>query len=268
MEVLQCTGSTHKCLEFFYEHIEKLKPVENFTAFFDNANFLLTNYKIEYPGTHAIIAGNGKEMHLTSINCGYGGASPSGTEEIIVHLGVPPKKAELLKWERGLSIDFSNNIYSVNKPKLFFANSTTHKHLDELTFCVLGDNTCVELENNKREVHMLNPTRNNLKNFYNCLDEMKPTTVTYIPDYSITHPDGLVTSILEITGAKFNLYCKGEYEEIYRLFEDVYKLIYKEKFKYEIKNIKEWFEQPQILYRENHSFTIPPTEDMTNTMEL
>lgn len=62
---------------FFDETIDTFGNIENLVVFFDTENFLFTNYKPEDMNITMILENEiGDQMHLSGVNCGYGGEGP------------------------------------------------------------------------------------------------------------------------------------------------------------------------------------------------
>lgn len=106
--VLFCTrGVTHICENFFFENRCFLGDITCVSIFFESFDAIINgNYRkaatnemmpgmcsLEVP--HMVIRDTaGKEIWLTSCNCGYGGTGPNGSKRILEKIGVPATLSE------------------------------------------------------------------------------------------------------------------------------------------------------------------------------
>ena len=80
MEILKNTktyGNSFYDKKFFFENVNFIKPIKKITVFFDYENFLLTSYETDRGTTFVAEGWNGDQIHLTGLNCGYGGTGPN-----------------------------------------------------------------------------------------------------------------------------------------------------------------------------------------------
>lgn len=160
---------------FFKENFNKISPLKKITVFFDDENFLLTKYKTDAGTTFVAESWNDNEIHLTGLNCGYGGHGPSETARVLEFVGVNEKKANDIKWEPGLQIDFDENGVPVKYNKeAFFSSQGEHihsckVHLDRFTY--------IEFETKK--IYFVNPLSHCIKDVFTAIDTFKPYEFQY-----------------------------------------------------------------------------------------
>jgi hypothetical protein len=119
------SGTTSKSLTFFEDNISRLSNVVSIFIYFEKMDALLNNFFMpsgDYQGyllqglhiPHFIIRDvEGKELWLGGCNCGYNGAGPNGSIEILDYL----EKSSAIK----LPPNYSDVIFS-NKIVNFFVN--------------------------------------------------------------------------------------------------------------------------------------------------
>ena len=109
MEIIkntECYGNTNSDKKFFKENCDKITPIKKITAYFDCENFIFTDYEVDNGTTFVAEGWNGNQIHLTGLNCGYGGTAPSGTAHILEKLGIESDLAHNLKHYPGIDILF------------------------------------------------------------------------------------------------------------------------------------------------------------------
>lgn len=168
-------GISYKDYNFFMENYEKVKPLKSINVFFDDENFLLTDYSADKGTTFVAEGWNGNQIHLTGLNCGYGGEGPSRTQDILVFLGLDRDLAFELKYYPGLQIKFDENGVLLEKEishHAFFSsqgNTECEVKLDSFTY--------VEYETNS--LFFINPQFHHPKDVYSVIEKFKPFEFHY-----------------------------------------------------------------------------------------
>lgn len=160
--------------DFFKEHYHEIEPIKKLSVYFDYQNFIFSDYDIDEYTTFVAEGWNGNQIHLTGLNCGYGGTGPSRTADILVFLGFTEDEAYDLKYNPGLVIHFSKNgtpiknkiDKSVNFSSQFKRNCIFY--LDRTTYVDITD----------RQLFVTNPQLNP-RSLYNIIDEWKPLELKY-----------------------------------------------------------------------------------------
>lgn len=166
-------GNSHDDYDFFMCHYGKIHPIKSIQVYFQSENFLLTKYNVENGTTFVAEGWNGNEIHLTGINCGYGGTGPSRMADILVHIGIPQEKAMELKYYNELRFDFDHEDKLINE---FYSNSPFFGHTDESPV-TLDSFTYVEFESKK--LYFINPQFHNMAGVYAAINKFKPHEFQY-----------------------------------------------------------------------------------------
>lgn len=194
MKITTCTEGSSRAVKFFQEIFDSFKPVKKFTSFFDNANFLLTDYKPSNSDVHTIIENfRGDIIEFTSLNCGYRGQGPGGTARVLQIIGLKQETALELREYNTIKIDFDgqkNNYQHCFDKDGENKEYITDYSLDMTTFfncrvrakefqgCNIDENTVVNILT--RDVYMINPEIHNLNGLLHCLHIMKPVEFEYV----------------------------------------------------------------------------------------
>lgn len=166
-------GNSYDDYDFFMSNYEEINPIKSIQVYFKSENFLLTKYNVENGTTFVAESWSGNEIHLTGINCGYGGTGPSRMADILVHIGIPREKAMDLKYYNGLRFDFDREGKLINE---FYSNSPFFGHTDESPV-TLDSYTYVEFENKK--LYFINPQFHNMAGVYAAINKFKPHEFQY-----------------------------------------------------------------------------------------
>ncbi len=208
-------GNSSKDYSFFIENYEKIKPLKALNVFFDDENFLLTDYNASKGTTFVAEGWNGNQIHLTGLNCGYGGEGPSRTQDVLIFLGLSHELAFNLKHYPGLQFKFDENGVLLEKEishNAFFSsqgNTECEVKLDSFTY--------VEYETNS--LYFVNPQIHNPQAIYSAIEKLKPFDFQYYigtesPLNTYYRPDTEFTSLefkdevrSNITGINLILRC-------------------------------------------------------------
>lgn len=233
-------GSDSDLMEF-QKMYDSIKPLKRITCFFDNENFLLTEYNIENLGIHMVIETYvNQQIHL-GLNCGYGGHGPNKTRRLLELTGISKEDAEWLRLLDGFEVQFEENgSYYAKSIRPFFQKvrytPVTPFHVDDYSIVYIKE----------RRIMMLNPQINNMKGLFNCISAMKPREMEYFigsqsplfngyrykrnPLHAFRKYDkvkGLEGINLIIKGDKFDVYCLINKEEMVSVINAVYLCIFK-----------------------------------------
>lgn len=162
-------GSTNSDMNFFEKNSQNITPIKKITVYFDYENFFLTDYDVEF-GTKFVAEGwNGNQIHLTGLNCGYGGTAPSGTEKILIDLGMDRKCADRIKFYPEIKVYFNENgtykSYEANKYVCFSSQPEYSK------FCKVSLGDFTYFERGAQKLYFINPQYYSPKDLYNAIDE-------------------------------------------------------------------------------------------------
>lgn len=159
---------------FFVQHYKEVFPIKKLTVFFDSENFLFTNYDVDMETTFVAESWNGNQIHLSGLNCGYGGNGPSRTADVLKLLGFDNEEAYRLKFNPGLLINFTQD----GKPdkntiikSVFFSRQLEHTcqvRLDKMTYVDMVD----------KEIFIVNPQLKPV-DLYNIIDKLHPSEMQY-----------------------------------------------------------------------------------------
>ncbi len=226
---LICQGTTKDCVDFFDKRIETFEPVEKVFCFFESANFLLSPYTIDSSYIHMVLENeDGKIMQLAGTNCGYNGTGPHGTAHILERLGFTRENALQIVQNTGIQIHFkkypSGERYYNILHNVFFERTDLSNTTSFLPLCSI-DAATIALPH-KRVVSFIEPDKNNLAGFLNCLEIMAPLRVDFALDNNpiqdnaprsgdvinkyISESKGLSKNLplnVIVYGKKFDLHC-------------------------------------------------------------
>lgn len=157
------------------------------TVFFVNANFLITEYRPLSESVHLILEfEDGKELHVESASCGYGGAGPNATIAILELFGIEKSQTTALiyyNYALRFSVDKGAVLhYSLRSPELFQPSDNYETKLkgdgnslqNKIT---LSRNVLVDFQNWK--VTFFNPQRICWKGFLNLSSYLKNKEFEY-----------------------------------------------------------------------------------------
>ena len=175
-----CIDSPNNCLIYFRNHIKNFGEVKKVISFLNNENFLLTDYKLSCPSTCTVIENtNGDIIEFTGLNCGYQGAGPNKTEELLVELGIERTIAEKLKHQASIILEFNNQHSSWHEKEILNGGAAFFQMYRQ-SFLVgynLDKHTFVDIIT--KTVKMIHPEKNNMNGLINCLHVMKPVLLEF-----------------------------------------------------------------------------------------
>lgn len=165
------------------EIIGKLKnwfgELSKVTVFFDNENFLITDYTPLSLSVHTILEDNKhNELHIQDCNCGYSGTGPSETVRLLKKLGLQNEEKEIkeiIYLNDGVQFKVENNYilpYTVNHTICFRSPIRQDKLKIEL-----GGNVHTDIV--KRKVIFINPQYHYFFGFLNFLKNINVSTFEY-----------------------------------------------------------------------------------------
>lgn len=193
-------GSTQADKQFFIDNYDKIKPLKQITVYFDCENFLLTKYDVDNGTTFVAESWNGNQMHLTGLNCGYGGTAPSGTAYILEMLGIGREEAFNLKYYPSIKVNFDKSgkytNYEVTK-NVFFSHQgeyskKCHVYIDE--------NMHFEFET--RKLYFINPQYYSPVALYNAINIADLYQVQYYIGKNSPLDKGYIPNIEHVSSKK------------------------------------------------------------------
>ena len=198
MEILKNTktyGNSFYDKKFFFENVNFIKPIKKITVFFDYENFLLTSYETDRGTTFVAEGWNGDQIHLTGLNCGYGGTGPNKMADVLISLGMEKEMAYDLMYYPGLEIPFDKKgiIIKENiKKKAYFSSQGEH-----LNKCKVHLNDLVYFNYLEKKLYFINPQYKYIRDLYNAIDEINPTYFQYYVGDNSTLDNGYLPNILD-----------------------------------------------------------------------
>jgi len=163
------TGNSEKCADLVLEEIGSITALRYITVFFDNANFLFTNYSVDHDVLFVAEKKDGTEVHATNLNCGYGGNGPTCTNYVLTKLGIDEQTANIAFTSRGFQMEFSDGVVKV-RDKVFFQYAKDAVKTPN----VFGFDEFSEVNVPLKRITMLNPHTNNIQGLFNAIDVMEP----------------------------------------------------------------------------------------------
>lgn len=244
--IIVCNASSEKCLIFFREHYEEFKPVIKVTSFFDPQNFLFTDYNVENESIHTVIENNrGEQMHLSGLNCGYGGVGPSATCDMLRTIGINVELAKEYVLNPAFECIYNenNDTYSFHALPNFFVYNNETKADGKFRMTERA-----KVDSLRKSVYMINPQYHDFPSLINCFPMMKPLAMEYyigqhesleqeqqmddIFDFSqyTLRNENLKTlhgANLIIRGKFFDVYCFIDYDNLIAVANTLYTYIFK-----------------------------------------
>lgn len=172
---------TIESVKFFKEHYETFKPLKNAVVFFENENFIFTDYTPVHAGISAIYENwDGDQIQFSSTNVGYGGRGPSGTLQILRFLGLDDADKSFDKWcyYPGINIAFnqSGKISKVKVSEDAFFESRSHELKSDQLYL---NNEVLFVNSLKRKIYFRNPQRVEFEKFLGLIKRSKPVSLEY-----------------------------------------------------------------------------------------
>lgn len=100
--------------KILFENVNFIKPIKKITVFLI-MKFLLTSYETDRGTTFVAEGWNGDQIHLTGLNCGYGGTGPNKMADVLISLGMEKEMAYDLMYYPGLEIPFDKKVSLLKK---------------------------------------------------------------------------------------------------------------------------------------------------------
>lgn len=181
MERILITGSSNTVTSQVERHLDRSGALQKVTAFYDNYNFLLTQYELLSPWVHMVLEFENLELQIEAANCGYRGGGPSESVRLMEMLGLSKEYAEPLFFgHRALSFDLNNGVpHCLNTYQLFYSGGRVccYKKSELVNKIVCDGNVEVVLQ--EKKVRFYNPQRTNWRGFINLLAYMDNIKMEY-----------------------------------------------------------------------------------------
>lgn len=177
-KIMTFHGTSTESLAFVTEHLAAFEPIVKLTSFFDNENFILTNYDLSDTSISMIIENDkGNQMQLSSLNCGYGGQGPSATSEVLQLIGVSHDVAEEYRLHSAIEVCLDSRGCVMHTKAPFFAHSAnSSSSTSEANFIMDNKST---VDPSIRKVYMVNPQHYNFTGLLNCFKKMRPVALEF-----------------------------------------------------------------------------------------
>lgn len=183
MDKVLIKGSTMDILEEIREMKKEDQHLKSVTVFFDNANILITPYKLLSNGVHLILElENGVEIQIESANCGYYGAGPNATVEILGMFGLKEEETEvLIFYHDAVKFQVENDriLYKTLDTEYLFYSGSRPNEADEKLKNRIKENKSSVVDVKNGEVILYNPQRNCWNGFLCLLSYMKDMEMEY-----------------------------------------------------------------------------------------
>lgn len=149
------------------------------TVFFENANFLATDFFPMTPNVHMILVDEFEnELHIEGCNCGYGGEGPNTSVRLLTSIGIRKELVEdLIFYNNALQFQLTNatdgRIYISNLNKSCYFTTETKSS----SYINVYDNINIELI--KRKIMLFNPQYHSFVGLLKFLNQIEPRSFEY-----------------------------------------------------------------------------------------
>lgn len=177
IEVIKEIGNKKKVEEY----IKQGYDIKNVVCFFDNENFLATEYIPLNNGVHLIIELNkGVELHFDDCSCGYNGTGSRNSEIILKLFNVPEYLIDMLFYKDTVmfhKLDGKYSLYKFDFSQIYCSSVRAEHFKFEYQSMIQGKNLLVNY--NQREIKLYNPQRNSLVGFLRLINILKIRKIEY-----------------------------------------------------------------------------------------
>lgn len=169
-------GTSSKCVSEFKKIRPNLGKLSKVTVFFQNTNFLITEYNLLNDGVHMVLEfHDGNEVQLEGTNCGYGGGGPNATLDVLEECGLSSELTRPLIFYNDsvrFYVDEDTNIlnYTINISDIFYPSIRETGEIKDLNRINKDEQYDVDLTN--RKVMVYNPQIDSFKGFINITSYM------------------------------------------------------------------------------------------------
>ncbi|WP_099203961.1 hypothetical protein [Scatolibacter rhodanostii] len=176
-------GTSRECELAFEKIVPSLSQLKKVTVFFENYNFLITNYDVLSNGVHMILEFlDGQQVQIEGTNCGYSGTGPNTTVRVLEMVGLSRSITEpLIFYNDAIRFDVDKNneiLYStIDTSDLFYPQIRETGKTKDLNRIRKDSNYDIDLVNKKVTVY--NPHRNSWKGFVALTSYMKIYEMEY-----------------------------------------------------------------------------------------
>lgn len=180
-EILTPELDTDSSVKFFKDHYETFKPLKKAVVFFENENFVFTEYTPKNSGISAIFENwNGDQIQFSSLNVGYGGYGPGGTLSALLFLGfndVDRYNREICYFP-GITVTFDRdgNFLELEKSEDAFFESRFQDIKGNQLFL---NSDYLFVNTLKKRIYFKNPQRNEFEKFLTLVKRSKPVSLEY-----------------------------------------------------------------------------------------
>lgn len=235
-KVLIADSTSYNVTDQVRSYLGDSGELKRVTVFFDNSNFLLTQYQLMSPWVHMVLEFENREIQIEPINCGYVGAGPNASIRLMKTLGLSEWYIEPLFYGN-TALSFAveqDRISQLNTYQLFYEKQSSCYYKKEALKNQIKLYPNVDVKIEERLVRMYNPQRTNWMGFLNLLNYMDNIQMEYYIGDSSPLDNGL--SIMGGTRSGFengidikgtihsNLYLKGDNFSVSCLIDREYEM--------------------------------------------
>lgn len=167
--------------------LEQHRPFRSFRTYFDAENHFLSIDK-QLPSDitpYAVLEShNGQLFAISQINCGYGGAGPHRTEQVLEWLGIPHELAEQWIYHSGIKVEFDTDGNWLPETVEFRVVFESRAERDPEI--LLGGN--VFSSQAQRTIYFLDPQKDKMRYLYHAFRRCDAKEATfYVGDSASNH---------------------------------------------------------------------------------
>lgn len=159
---------------------EECGKLRHVSVFFERRNFIIKNYHVLSGYVHMILEFDKKEVQIESANCGYYGAGPIASVEVLAMLGLNKEMMEFLIYKNH-ALDFDvdgQNPYNIDTSSLFYSSVEPNKGNTSIKNRIeCNQNISIDME--RRKIRIYNPQRTCWRGFLNLLSYMENIRMEY-----------------------------------------------------------------------------------------
>ncbi len=180
MKKILVKGNSDNAVKEVRSHIADYGALKHVAVYFENFNFLQSDYKLLSSWVHLILECENAEIQIENANCGYAGAGPRATEVILTAFGMERDEVDWLV-ESCSALDFyvvSNKAVYINTHEIFCADIGIDK-LRRFDMNKIYHSPNVQIDLDRKKALFYNPQRHDFVGFLRLLNCMKKRKFEY-----------------------------------------------------------------------------------------
>lgn len=173
-------GTTEEAVAEIRRSYKEYGNLKHVTVYFEKNNFILKPYKLLSNSVHMVLECENAEVQVEAANCGYTGAGPMATIDILSILGMDEQEMDILVRANN-ALDFSvydHKILCIDTAELFTSRSNPLSDF-EYPGIQLGRNHNMHVELLSKKITFYNPHRHDFIGFIRLLGCMKSRNFSY-----------------------------------------------------------------------------------------